>query len=153
MMAFSLTSCDEDHEIAFELDGTWRGQVESSKGPFYVDIRFYQSGFSKHGTGYEVDEEVYGNGYSRAKFNWSVDNGCIFMNYDDGSRVVIADYTLRSGQLTGRLQNARNGWKLGYIHLVRLSNNNYDNGYNSYYSKKDQVIDDSNSEGNKETEE
>lgn len=153
LMTFSLTSCDEDHEIAFELDGTWRGQVESNKGPFYVDIRFHQSGFSKHGTGYEYDEAVYGYGESYANFNWSVDDGCIYMNYDDGSHVVIANYTLRNGQLSGYLQNGRTGWKMGYIHLVRLSNNSYDSSYNRYYSKKNQLIDDSNSEGTKETEE
>lgn len=151
MMAFSLTSCDEDHEIALELDGTWRGQIQSNKGPFNVDIRFKQDGFSRHGVGYEYDEPVYGRGEDYAEFDWSVSNGNIYMNYDDGSRVVIADYTLRGGQLSGYLQNARNGWDLGYIHLVKLSSNNYD-GYH-YSKQKKEIIDDSNAEGTKETEE
>jgi len=145
LMSFSLSSCDEDHEIALTLDGTWRGTVDSNNGSFFVDLRFYQSGFSAHGTGYEYDEPI--NGYSRgtyAEFDWSVNNGCIYLRYDDGSNVVISDYTLRSGQLVGYLQNARNGWDMGYIRLTKLSDNRYDDGYNYYVKQKQKVVDDSN---------
>lgn len=141
IMSFSLTSCDEDQQIALELDGTWRGEVQSNKGPFYVDIRFYQSGFSTHGSGYEYDEPVYGYGGDYARFSWSVNDGFIYLDYNDGSHVVIADYSLRNGQLSGYLQNARNGWDLGHIHLVKMPNNRYDDDY--YAKQQQQIIDDS----------
>lgn len=142
IMSFSLTSCDEDQQIALELDGTWRGTVESKNGSFYVDIRFYQDGFSRHGRGYEYDENMYhyGNDYSR--FNWTVDRGNIYLSYDDGSEVVIADYELRRGQLCGYLQQARSGWDMGYIHLTKLSDNRYDNGYYDWAKKQEKVVDD-----------
>ncbi len=147
LMAFSLTSCDEDHEIAFDLEGTWRGQVQTNRDRIYVDFHFRQDGFSKHGTGTEYD-----NDYFYSDFDWSVNNGCIYINYPDGERVVIADYTLSSGQLSGYLQNARSGWDLGYIRLTRQSRNTYDS-YHYYSKEQKELTNDSIAEGTKETEE
>ncbi len=149
IMSFSLTSCDEDHQIALELDGTWRGTVDTDREVYYVDIRFYQSGFSRHGHGYEFDEPVHGYGRGTyAEFNWSVENGNVYLDYDDGSHVVIAEYDLvtRYGQksLIGRLQQVRNGWTMGYINLLKLTDNRYDDGYYDYVKQKKQIIDDSN---------
>lgn len=147
-MSFSLSSCDEDHQIALELDGTWRGTVSSDNGDFYVDIRFYQDGFSRHGHGYEYDEPMRGySGGVSEQFNWSVENGNIYLDYNDGSHVVIADYDLvtRYGQksLAGRLQQVRNGWTMGYINLLKLSDNRYDNDYYYYLKQQNKIIDDS----------
>lgn len=148
IMSFSLTSCDEDQQIALELDGTWRGTVDTDREVFYVDIRFYQSGFSRHGHGYEFDEPIHGYGHGvYSEFNWSVENGNVYLDYDDGSHVVIAEYDLvtRYGQksLIGRLQQVRNGWTMGYINLLKLTDNRYDNGYDYYVKQKKQLIDDS----------
>ena len=131
MMSFSFTSCDEDTQIAIELDGTWRGNVGTASNEYFIDIRFYQSGFSTHGTGYEFLESYYSGREKYTKFNWSVRNGCIYIDYSDGTHVVIEDYYLRYNTLSGRLKEKRNGWTAnsGLITLTRISDNPYDDGY------------------------
>lgn len=128
VMSMTFTSCDEDHEIAFELDGTWEGVVyDRYNEKFYVDFRFYQDGFSTHGYGYEYDRSRHGDSYAR--FNWSVNNGNIYLNYNDGTRVVISNYRLGGGYLDGYLQETRSGWTKGDIHLTKVSHNPYDSGW------------------------
>lgn len=146
ILSFSFTSCDEDHEIAIELNGTWNGTISADRDDYYVDIRFNQSGFTRHGWGYEYDEPMgYGRGtYSR--FNWRVDDGNIYLNYDDGSHVVISDYHLdsRYGKryLVGRLQEVRNGWTMGYINLQKLEDDPYDSGYDAWAKKNNIKLED-----------
>lgn len=122
IMSFTFVSCDEDQEIAFELDGTWEGVIyDRYNRPFDVDFRFYQNGFSRRGTGYEYD---YPGGSIR--FSWSVENGNIYLDYADNTHVVITDYRLSSRYLDGFLQETRSGWTRGDIHLTKVSNNPYD---------------------------
>ncbi len=130
IMSLTFVSCDEDHEIALELDGTWEGVVyDNYRNRIYVDIRFRQDGFSRHGVGYEYDRPG-----GPVNFEWSVENGNIYLDYSDHSHVVISDYRLGRGYLDGRLQKARNGWDLGDIHLTKISQNPYDYEYD-YWSK------------------
>ncbi len=138
IMSFTFVSCDEDHEIALELDGTWEGYIyDSYNKRFHVDFRFRQDGFSRHGSGYEYD--IPGG---PIRFNWSVENGNIFLDYEDHTHVVIADYRLGRGYLDGYLQETRNGWTKGDIHLTKISNNPYDSDYDYYYAKKQGKIED-----------
>lgn len=140
IMSFTFSSCDEDHEIAFELDGTWEGVVYDNHGYRYdVDFRFRQDGFSRHGRGYEYDRPG-----GPITFRWSVENGNIFLDYEDNTHVVIADYRLSSRYLDGYLQETRRGWNKGDIHLTKVSNNPYDSDYDYYYAKKQgKIVDDS----------
>ena len=69
LSALTLTSCDEDTETAYDLDGIWQGTIN---GNYYQDrygyteswdteIRFYQNGdFSRGGSGEERDWDYRG---------------------------------------------------------------------------------------------
>ena len=102
LSALTLTSCDEDTETAYDLDGIWRGTIN---GNYYQDrygyteswdteIRFYQNGdFSRGGSGEEHDWDYRGKCYS-SRFDWKVRNGRIYLYYDDGYNIVIDRYDL-----------------------------------------------------------
>lgn len=107
---------------------------------FDVDFRFRQDGFSRHGKGYEYD---YGAYHPYIYFEWSVENGNIFLDYEDNTHVVISDYRLGRGYLDGRLQQTRNGWRVGDIHLTKVSNNPYDSGYDYWAKAQRKIVDDS----------
>lgn len=103
MVAFS--SCDEDSDIAYDLDGAWSGTVVGDYyyyryGKEYVTyqdwdtyIEFKQdSPFATSGEGYEYDENRRTGQWSETYFDWQVRNGKIYIYYDDGTDVVIRDY-------------------------------------------------------------
>ena len=102
LSALTLTSCDEDTETAYDLDGIWQGTIN---GNYYQDrygyteswdteIRFYQDGdFSRGGSGEERDWDYRGKCYS-SRFDWKVRNGRIYLYYDDGYNIVIDRYDL-----------------------------------------------------------
>ena len=102
LSALTLTSCDEDTETAYDLDGIWQGTIN---GNYYQDrygyteswdteIRFYQNGdFSRGGSGEERDWDYRGKCYS-SRFDWKVRNGRIYLYYDDGYNIVIDRYDL-----------------------------------------------------------
>ena len=139
IMSFTFVSCDEDQEIALELDGTWEGVVyDNYHNRIYVDIRFRQDGFSRHGVGYEYDRPG-----GSVSFDWSVEDGNIYLDYSDHSHVVISDYRLGRVYLDGRLQKTRNGWDLGDIHLTKVSNNPYDSDYDYWAKSQSKIEDDS----------
>ena len=57
LMSISLTSCDEDSDIAYTLDGTWRGNMYVQYGNVdatYSVIRFDQNDGIYSGTGYRA---------------------------------------------------------------------------------------------------
>ena len=63
MMALTLTSCDEDYNIAYTLEGTWRGNMYVSSVydgyPYdatYTELCFVQDPYRySSGTGYWID--------------------------------------------------------------------------------------------------
>ena len=124
VLALTFTSCvrDSDTDLAIDLNGTWKGTVDSDNGVFFVRIRFYQEGLRNYGEGYEYDLPEYGTFETYVTFKWYVRNGNIYIDYDDGTRVVIGDYSLRNGILTGRLTEGRSGWRLGYFSWTKISN-------------------------------
>lgn len=60
MMALTLTSCDEDYDIAYTLEGTWRGNMYVSSvydgytyDATYTELCFVQDPYRySSGTGY-----------------------------------------------------------------------------------------------------
>lgn len=98
----TFTSCDKDSDLAYDLDGIWQGTIV---GDYYSDrygvtrtdydteICFHQDGaFSRGGTGYEIDRESWSGTTQRFNFVWRVNNGRIYIEYDDGYRVIIRDF-------------------------------------------------------------
>lgn len=58
LMSISFTSCDDDSDIAYTLDGTWKGNMLVEYGnhnALYSVIRFDQNDGIYSGTGYWID--------------------------------------------------------------------------------------------------
>lgn len=153
MMAF--TSCDEDVETAYRLEGEWYGDMGMYYG-FYdrynhyceveasqTNIRFFRDG-SNYGHGDQID--FYPNGpyrYQSYYFQWRVVDGVIQMFYpydSDNLNCNIYRWSISSGYDSYTRQNSY--VFAGYINdrtrflLFKLTDFNWSNyGYNydSYY--------------------
>ena len=132
LSALTLTSCDEDTETAYDLDGMWQGTIN---GNYYQDrygyteswdteIRFYQNGdFSRGGSGEERDWDYRGKCYS-SRFDWKVRNGRIYLYYDDGYNIVIDRYDLywrsNTQRFRGYFEDFDTGDQLASFDLVKV---------------------------------
>ena len=132
LSALTLTSCDEDTETAYDLDGIWQGTIN---GNYYQDrygyteswdteIRFYQNGdFSCGGSGEERDWDYRGKCYS-SRFDWKVRNGRIYLYYDDGYNIVIDRYDLywrsNTQRFRGYFEDFDTGDQLASFDLVKV---------------------------------
>ena len=143
LMSISLTSCDEDSDIAYTLDGTWRGNMYVQYGNVdatYSVIRFDQNDGIYSGTGYWIDyfdrNYWHGNNYIANRIIWTVRNRNIYITLlDENSNVVIYDYALGDRKFSGYVE-ADNGNR-AYFELSRDSYNwrdDYDWGYSKQYS-------------------
>ena len=132
LSALTLTSCDEDTETAYDLDGIWQGTIN---GNYYQDrygyteswdteIRFYQNGdYSRGGIGEERDWDYRGKCYS-SRFDWKVRNGRIYLYYDDGYNIVIDRYDLywrsNTQRFRGYFEDFDTGDQLASFDLVKV---------------------------------
>ena len=142
LMSISLTSCDEDSDIAYTLDGTWRGNMYVQYGNVdatYSVIRFDQNDGIYSGTGYWIDyfdrNYWHGNNYIANRIIWTVRNRNIYITLlDENSDVVIYDYALGDRKFSGYV-DADNGNR-AYFELSRDSYNwrdDYDWGYSKQH--------------------
>lgn len=114
MLSLSLTSCDEDANIAYTLDGSWEGDMYVMYGrhqAMYSEITF-DAGWDS-GDGYWVDyyDGNYwgGRNYVANHIHWSVRNGNIYIHFiEEDSNVVIYDYSLGDHYFSGYIE-AENG--------------------------------------------
>lgn len=99
--AMTFVSCDDD-KIANSLEGVWEGEVSVGRWNSYqyVDIEFSRQGYSD-GYGMEYDYQGNSGAAIPCPFTFKVVNGTIFMEYEDGSRVAIRNYTLTENQFSG----------------------------------------------------
>ncbi|MBR4269328.1 MAG: hypothetical protein IKQ47_06040 [Prevotella sp.] len=99
--AMTFVSCNDD-EIAATLDGVWEGEVSVGRWNScqYVDIQFSRDQYSA-GYGMEYDYQGNSGAYVECPFTFKVTNGTIFMEYDDGSRVAIRNYSLTDTHFSG----------------------------------------------------
>lgn len=81
LMSISFTSCDDDSDIAYTLDGTWEGNMLVEYGnhnALYSVIRFDQNDGFYSGTGYWIDyykgNYWHGNNYIANHITWTVRN-------------------------------------------------------------------------------
>lgn len=56
VMMLSLTSCDEDADIAYALNGTWKGLMQTQQGTYQSNMSevTFNSGYDS-GDGYWID--------------------------------------------------------------------------------------------------
>ena len=102
MLSFSVMSCEtDDDDIAYSLQGTWRGTITSGYdrygGSSYytqAQIEFYQDPYSyARGSGREVDYDSWGV-TDIVDFYYEVRNRVIYMDYSDGSHIAIYNWNL-----------------------------------------------------------
>ena len=113
----AFTSCDEDVSLAYDLDGVW----------------------GSGGTGYEIDRNIGTGRYTKNYFDWSVKGGRIYLDYDDGFRIIIRDYeTYWVGgrmRFRGYFDDYDTGEQLAAFNLVKVeSSSDY---YDRYYQKQE----------------
>lgn len=141
--AFSLTSCDDDANIAYTLEGTWRGDMHVQM-PYdgydynatYSELCFTQDPYTySSGTGYWVDF------YSRAPWDyvanhtqWTVRNGTIYIYLvEEGTSLQIRDYGLSDGYFYGTIYYGDITVDFDLTHISSPNWNDYRYGYSYWY--------------------
>ncbi len=148
LMSFTLTSCDEDSDIAFTLDGTWEGNMYVEYGGYSAMrsvISFDQESLYS-GTGYWVDyyDQDYWGGYDNIAnhIRWTVRNGNIYIHLiEENSDVVIYDYSLNSSTFVGSVDSSNGNRAKFTLYNDSYSYNWRDNYWNWGYSSVDTTTD------------
>lgn len=143
-----FASCNGDTQLAFDLEGVWQGTIT---GNYYYDryhvvetdydteIMFQQNGFNSGGSGYEIDREYGRRSYTKSYFEWTVRNGRIYLDYDDGYRVIIRDFEtyFQNGRMRfrGYFDNYDTGEQMASFSLVKVTDSNryFEYGHSSGY--------------------
>ena len=139
MMTLSFTSCESDEEIAYDLEGTWRGNmsIADAYGESYVDseITFlrYPNSYTE-GNGLWAD--YYGpRDYEVYHFEWYVDFGTIYIRFSDGARVEIRNYSLTSNRFRGRFWDGDKEVSFELRNSTRKYENDYTWGGSHYRTR------------------
>ena len=145
LMSISFTSCDEDSDIAYTLDGTWKGNMLVEYGgvdAVYSVIHFDQTDGIYSGTGYWIDyyQEDYwhGNNYIANHIRWTVRNKSIYIDFldENSDGAIISDYALSDRKFSGYVEVLGNGNR-AYFELYRDFDSynwrDYDLGYDWDY--------------------
>ena len=154
LMSLSFTSCDEDSDIAYTLDGTWTGNMQVVYGGYESTrtvIRFIQNDGVYSGTGYWIDyyggNYWHGNNYVANHITWTVRNGNIYIYLEDeDSEVVIYDYSLSDGAFYGYV-DAENGKRARFTMYKDGGSYNWrhydywDDSWDYGYNKHDSSLD------------
>lgn len=153
MTTFTMTSCDEDDDIAYTLDGVWEGNMymqSTWNGRVYKSsesvLQFDQDPYRyAQGTGRWID--YYSDApwdYYASYIDWRVINGEIqIYSRKEGVTYYISNYRLNGRYFEGNIDDGYN--EPVYFELVKIDSrnwNDYDwNGwhyddyyYNGYYA-------------------
>lgn len=133
MTTFTMTSCDEDDDIAYTLDGVWEGNMYMQSS---YNGRVYQSSYSMlqfdqdpyryaQGTGRWID--YYSNApwdYYASYIDWRVVNGEIqIYSRKEGVTYYITDYRLNGRYFEGYIDD---GYNNVYFELTKTASRNWD---------------------------
>ncbi len=145
LMAASFSSCvNEDSDIAYTLEGTWRGDMRiwsDYRGyayyATYTEITFLRDpGRWSSGAGYWVD---YYSGapwdYVANHIEWTVVNGEIRIYFrEDDNYLYIRDYRLSNNRFYGTLYDAGQRVDFTLDHISSPNWNTYNRwGYDDWY--------------------
>ena len=143
MMTLSFTSCETDEEIAYTLEGTWKGNmyINSEWGGNTYTTTFSEITFLKdpytysEGTGYWVD---YYSGapwdYVANHIEWSINYGVIKIYFvEDRDYMEIRDYSLNYGHFSGTIYDGGNIVDFELYNTSHPTYSNYNWGYDSWY--------------------
>ena len=143
MLAFSVTSCDDDDEIAYTLEGTWEGDMYVTTyydGVNYdatrTEVCFLRDPYRySSGDGYWVDyyRDYYWGGYNYIAnhIRWEVYNRRITIHLiEEDYTFDIYDYSLTDNYFTGYLyfDDVRHKFNLRHV-----SSPNWNSYYYGYY--------------------
>jgi hypothetical protein len=131
IITLTLVSCDEEQQIAAQLQGHWSGEIRTkynsfrgvSGGNYYTVFRFDGKPGSRGGHGYEIDYANYRyDSRTRIKenFNYSVADEVITIIYEGGAVGQIRDYRLDGNTFEGYLD-----FNNQYIHFRLEKDNQY----------------------------
>ena len=130
MMAMSFTSCETDEEIAYTLEGTWRGDmtIEDWDGYSYVysEITFLKDPYTySEGTGLWVD--YYDDGYyNPTHIEWYVRYGTIYVHFvEDNCNVEIRHYSLTGNHFCGEFYDGYNSVNFNLYYASRRYESDY----------------------------
>lgn len=143
MMSFTLSSCDEDEEIADTLWGTWEGEMyvvnewnghtyQSSYSVIQFDKDPYN--YASSGTGYWVD--YFSDApwdYFASHIEWVVRNERIqIYSYEDDTYFEIRNYSLSDNYFRGELEDEYGGWQSFSLRKTSSPYWNYGWGWGHY---------------------
>ena len=147
VLSMSFVSCDwwEDEEIAYTLEGTWRGNMYVSSqwdGQTY-DATYSEISFLRDpdrysaGTGYWVDHYSnagWGRNYVANHIEWRVSNQTIKVYFvEEGTTVWIEDYRLNDNYFTGTIYDGESRVEFSLRHTSSPNWNDYYYGWDDYY--------------------
>lgn len=153
--SLSLTSCDEDQQIAMALqDVTFEGRLYSSDYDYYSSRWDYRYGSqsrtvihfdgnlgSRHGEGWEIDYDGPRRyGIYRNYFRWEVRDAVIILRYADGYEGRIYRYDLADdgSEFRGEIEY-NNGDYASFVLFGTSNGYNYYDGYFHGYAKKNDL--------------
>lgn len=151
----TLTSCDEDYMISYDLKGTWEGNMYTyydfnghTQKVSYTEIQFLSNPYEhKSGYGYWVDHFSRRPGdYYYSRIFWEVKNQHIYIDFmSEGTSIEIYDYKLNGSRFTGWFKDGYNtNTEFSLVKTADYSDHydydygwgyGYDDYYDYYYSK------------------
>jgi hypothetical protein len=150
LMALAFASCETDEDIAYTLEGTWKGNMHINSewdgryyNTTYSEITFLKDPYSySSGTGYWVD---YYSGapwdYVANHIEWTVKYGDIEIYFvEEGTTMIIRNYHLYRGRFTGTIYDSGNVVDFDLYQTTHPNYNSYRWGYSAwgydpYYSR------------------
>jgi hypothetical protein len=151
VLSLTFTSCDEDSDIAYTLEGTWEGNmyVQSSYNgqtydATYSEICFTQDPYTySSGTGYWVDHyssNGWGRNYVANHIQWTVSNSRIQIYFvEENTTIWIEDYQLNDNYFEGRIYDGSNTVNFQLTHTSSPNWSSYDYGWGSYAKSRSGV--------------
>lgn len=145
MASVTLTSCESDEEIAYTLEGTWKGNMYISS---YYDGRTYDATYTEitflkdpytysSGNGYWVDyydSNTPWGSYVANHIEWTVDWGTIHVYFvEEDTSLDIYDYRLSNDHFYGTIYDGDNEVDFELYHVSSPNWNNYRWGYDDWY--------------------
>lgn len=159
VLSMSFTSCewDDDDEIAYTLEGTWRGNMYMSSewdgrvyDATYSEICFLRDPYRySSGTGYWIDyynNAGWGTNYVANHIEWTVNYRTITVYFvEENTTLWIENYRLDDAYFDGTIFDGETRVDFQLRHTSSPNWNNfqywgwddyyYDYGYGYYYSK------------------
>lgn len=157
VLSMSFVSCewDDDDEIAYTLEGTWRGKMYMSEewngeeyDATYSEICFLRDPYRySSGTGYWVDyydNYGWGRNYVANHIEWTVNDRTITVYFvEEGTTLWIDNFRLSDNYFSGVIHDGDTRVDFRLQHMSSPNWDNYYWGYDDwdyyYYSKENKT--------------